>query len=90
MAQSINGADTCRPEDTADEVVTVKHAGKSHDIALVQGGAAPAFKQSIYQATGVPVGEQGGASPGDLSDMGLRSNEGNGERRHSQGELRIG
>lgn len=36
--------------------VTIKHAGKSYPVDVDVAAPATAFKQSIYQLTGVPTG----------------------------------
>jgi hypothetical protein len=36
--------------------VEIKHAGKQHKVEFNPVGDAKAFKESIYQVTGVPTG----------------------------------
>lgn len=38
--------------------VEIKHAGKQHKVSFDPLQDGKAFKESIYQVTGVPVGEQ--------------------------------
>lgn len=35
--------------------VHIKHAGKVHDLPLDPDAPASAFKEAVYQVTGVPV-----------------------------------
>jgi hypothetical protein len=37
--------------------VEIKHAGKQHKVEFNPVGDAKAFKESIYQVTGVPTGK---------------------------------
>jgi ubiquitin carboxyl-terminal hydrolase 14 len=41
----------------AEIIVNVKHAGKTYPVEVDMSAPGSAFKEAIYQVTGVPTGE---------------------------------
>ena len=69
--------------------VEIKHAGKQHNVEYNPVGDAKAFKESIYQVTGVPTGRSSEMSLNpvrianvDEDGSDRRSNEGHGKGRY--------
>ena len=69
----------------AKSPVNVKHAGKTYPVEVDTSAPGSAFKESIYQTTGIPAGEL--QSFWLQSRAKFRTNEGDGERRYAQGGL---
>ena len=64
--------------------MNVKHAGKTYPIEVDTAAPGSAFKESIYQTTGIPTGKLA-ACYMSLRWLNNRAYEGDGQGRDAQG-----
>lgn len=57
MTLDLVSSNLCNTLNIRLKSVEIKHAGKQHKVEFNPVGDAKAFKESIYQVTGVPTGK---------------------------------